>query len=307
MLSVVETPEKGKEKPVVLARFNTASEAARAAKWLNELVAKSQTGIIAQVATVGPALASVLIERNTGNRKVKTRRVEDFTRDMLGGNWKLNGEPIIVSRDGVLNDGQHRCLAVLEAKVEVPMMLVVGVLGDTRDTIDHGVGRSPADDLALHGHVNTIQLAAAGRLLWQWREYGLVTYSGHRAPTRIELMQTVDGSPGLAKSLLEVNSKGSRAKAVTSTPALAFCHFAFKTVAPETDVAYFFDALIEGANLKRGDPILNARNRLIAERGLLKTDMKIELLFRAWNAHRNGETSRVAFRLSGGKLPMLEA
>lgn len=193
----------------------------------------------------------------------------------------------------------------MKANVSTDMLIVFGVSGETRDTVDHGVTRSPGDDLALHGHTNTVHLASAARMVWRWRQYGSINQSGYRAPTRMELIDTVEGNPGIARSLQAVDAKGRKGRAIASISMLAFCRFAFHTVANDMDVTYFFDALIEGDSLRRGDPILNARNRLIAERTLFSTEQKAELLFRAWNAHRNGETSRVAFRLSGGELPEL--
>lgn len=307
MLNVAERPAEGKVLNAPTQKFHSVSDLRKAQLWLDEQIDASGDKVTAKLVAVTPQIAEVLLARNEGNRKLKQRRVDDFARDIEAGNWKLNGEPIIVSREGKLNDGQHRCAAVIQSKIPTDMLMVFGVGRDTRDTVDHGVGRSPGDDLALHGHMNTVSLAATARMIWRWREFGAIFHSGQRSPTRMELIDTVETNPGISKSLSVVGAKGRKAKAIASIPLLAFCHFAFKTVANDLDVTYFYDALTEGEDLKRGDPILNARNRLIAERNLLSTEQKAELLFRAWNAHRNGETSRVAFRLSGGELPMLES
>jgi hypothetical protein len=304
MLKVAERPAEGKAKTALPLKFHTVSDLRKAQLWLDEQVASAGDEVTGKLVAVTPELAEVLLGRNDGNRKMKQRRVDDFARDIAAGSWKINGEPIIVSRDGKLNDGQHRCAAVMQAKVPTDMLVVFGVASNTRDTVDHGVTRSPGDDLALHGYRNTVQLAAAARMVWRWREFGAIGHSGQRTPTRMELVGVVETNVGIARSLLAVGGKG---KALCSVALLAFCHFAFRTVSSDLDVTYFFDALTEGDELKRGDPILNARNRLVAERNILSTEQKAELLFRAWNAHRKGETSRVAFRLSGGELPMLES
>jgi hypothetical protein len=307
MLKVAEKPAMGKAKAVnAPLKFHTVSDGRRAQLWLDDTVATIGDNVTAMLVNVTPELAEVLLSRNEGNRSVKQRRVDDMARDMSSGNWKLNGEPIIVSSDGTLNDGQHRLFAVVQSKVPSDMLVVFGVSRDSRDTVDHGVGRTPGDDLSLHGFTNAVQLAAAARLVWMWRNYGEVTRSGNRAPTRMELIASAEENRGLVKALAAVGAKTTKAKALASMATLAFCYFAFKTVANEQDVAYFFDALIEGDELKRGDPILNARNRLIAERGILSQAAKAELLFRAWNSHRRGE-ARVLFRIAGGELPLLES
>jgi hypothetical protein len=65
-------------------------------------------------------------------------------------------------------------------------------------------------------------------------------------------------------------------------------------------------SLISGANLLSNDPILYARNRLMAERRL-KLNEKAKLIFRAWNAHRRGEVPRsLIVNERDSTLPMVE-
>lgn len=308
MLNVVEAPAPGKAakvRPGINKTFFTKSDTAKAAEWLNAKLADAAGSVCAQVVDLTPALATVLLERNVGNRKLKEARVAAFAKDMVTGDWKVNGETIVVSADGLLNDGQHRCAAVVESGKTIQTMLVVGVDRGTRDTLDHGTGRTPGDDLALHGLTNGVQVASASRFLWMWRTYGFVRAGGSQAPTRSELIHVALDNPGLAKSLNFVQSRKAKQIPVGSVAVLGFAHFAFKTVSNNEAANFFFDCLLEGANLNRGDPILYTRNRLIAERSLLNSAQKIELLFRGWNAHRKGET-RVLVRLTGGELPLLE-
>lgn len=274
-----------------------------AAIWLDQQVEKATkpTGFVADLT---PELAAILLERNPANRKIKTAKVDDFAKDIQSGAWKLNGEAIIIADDGRLNDGQHRCAAVVQAQRAIAVFMVFGVPRDTRDTLDQGVNRSSADYLGIHGNVDTNHLAAAAKFVWMWRTYGFISSGGRQSPTRSEIVDTVEKNPGIVSSLSAVNFTGSGL--FSSRSSLAFCHFAFKTVAKDVDVSFFFDSLLGGANLKAGDPILAVRNRLIAERKALRASEKIELLFRAWNAHRLGQT-RVLFRIVGGELPMLEA
>lgn len=305
MIDLPNTPKKLKAK---MARFHTQSDTAKAGDWLNRAVAASQDKVTAQMIKLTPALAEVLINRNEGNRKVREQRVTDIARDITNGAYKINGESIIVAKDGHLNDGQHRCQAVILAGKPIHTLITIGVERETQDTVDHGTSRTPGDDLALNGYNNTARLAAAARFLWQWRKFGEIRGQNHSMPTRMELLKVVQENPGLQHALTVVDiGRTARATAIASPAILAFCYFAFKTVAHSEDVTYFFDALIEGANLERGDPILNLRNRLIAERGgSLNTAGKIYLIFQAWNAHRKGE-KRTMFKIGKGELPLIEA
>lgn len=107
-----------------------------------------------------PALARLLLDRNADNRPVAidaagVRNVSSYAAAMWRGEWQLNGSTIVVARTGELNDGQHRCLACIEADVAVPVSIVFGVERETRTTLDQGRARSPGDILAMIGETNT--------------------------------------------------------------------------------------------------------------------------------------------------------
>lgn len=302
MLKIAERPTEGKAKTTPAQKFHTVSDTRRAAMWLDEMGAKP--GVHTVIADLTPDIAAVLLERNPANRKIKPSKVEDYAKDMKHGSWKFNGEPVIIASDGLMNDGQHRAAAVLESRVPIKCVFVFGVVRETRDTLDQGVSRSAGDYLSMKGLGNTNNLAAVARSLWQWRTYGFLTTNGNYSPTRSEILEVVENNPGIIKSFHFVDRKNTRQMGSPST--LAFCHFAFKSVSNDIGANYFMDALIDGAELKSGDPILSVRNRLILDRKSLRVPERAELLFRAWNAHRIGQT-RVLFRVSGGELPLLEA
>lgn len=304
MLKVAERSSEGKAKQEDVARFHTMSETRQAAVWLDQQSAKAGKSVTSVVADITPQIAAVLLERNPANRNMQPRKVQDYAHDMKNGAWKFNGEPIIISQDGLLNDGQHRCAAIIESGKTIKSVLVFGVERDTRDTLDQGATRSAGDYLSMRGLANTNNVAAAAKCLWQWRTYGFVAENSRYAPTRSEILETVEGNPGIVKSFHFVHRNNTRQ--MGSPSSLAFCHFAFNSVAGHVRADMFMDALIDGADLKAGDPILTVRNRLIVDRKALRLPGRVELLFRAWNAHCLGQT-RVLFRVTGGELPVLEA
>lgn len=301
MLNVVEAPRQDKPKASI---HHTISGTRAASLWLDDLVTKSKGKLSALKVSLTPDLASVLLERNPSNRKIRTGKVDDFANDMEHGDWALNGEPIIVSADGLLNDGQHRCAAVVQSKKAIETLLVIGVERDTRTTLDQGENRKVADYLSMEGYANTNNLAAVAKMLWQYRTYGYMSGNSHMRPTRSEVHAIVRDTPALVKALLAVDRKNARGLAPLSV--MAVCHFLFSQMSKPEAVAFFFDALIDGASLDRGDPILNARNRLMTDGRTMKNHERVELLVRAWNAHRRGQV-RVLFRIAGGELPLVES
>lgn len=301
MSNVAELVHETKSAPV----FSGPSPVNLASRWIDEQVRKAAGRVTSQVIELTPDLAEALLARNPDNRRLRERRVAELAADISNDNWKLNGEPIIVSSDGLLNDGQHRCSAVVMSGKPISVVMIFGVERDSRDTLDQGTQRSAADYLEMHGSEDTAHLAAAARALWQYQNFGFIHPTNQNmAPTRTAVKRTALDHPGLVKSLAFVSRRGT--KALSARSLLAFCHFSFKRIAGEQAANYFMDAFIDGADLERGDPILYVRNRFIAEKRHLRMHERCELLFRAWNAHRRGE-KRVLLRCTGGELPLLEA
>ena len=59
---------------------------------------------------------AILEERNIKNRKSSDAYVAGYAEDMKKGRWKNNGVPLIfVKETGVLADGQHRLMAIIES------------------------------------------------------------------------------------------------------------------------------------------------------------------------------------------------
>lgn len=300
MLNVVEAPAQDKPKA---STHHTISGTRAASLWLSEQVKNSARQITTQVVDLTPDLAAALLERNPQNRRLSETMVEQFARDIKSGNWAMNGESIVVSADGLLNDGQHRCAAVVMAKKAVSTILVVGAERETRVTLDQGKNRLISDYLAMEGHVGAPILASAAYIAWQVEKFGFTTRSKDFRPTKGELMSYIDHNGGLIKSVSRIPQYG--VKKLGGRPVLAFCHWHLSKWATPADAEAFIESLINGSNLQRGNPILYIRNRLLQLTGLTVAE-RVELILRGWNLSRRGETvSRIP--LSGGKLPDVEA
>lgn len=303
MLSVAEKATKASLLQKVGNEFITASPEKRAAEWLAEQVEKSQNKITTIVADLTPALATVLLNHNEHNRKISRGLVETYARDMANNAWHLNGEPIIISKTGLMNDGQHRCVSAIEAERTIPAIFVFGVERDTRTTVDQGRVRTAGDFLSMNGHSNAAALGAAASHIWQLQHNGYLSSSGRDKPNKGEILAIVEQYPNINKSVVKSAVPGGR---VVGGPAmLGFCHWTFARAAGEKNADDFLDGLTDGAGLQRRNPILYARNRLITERGRLRPNDRAELIFKAWNAWRRNETVW-RFEVTGGQLPKVE-
>jgi hypothetical protein len=274
-----------------------------ASLWLDDQIDRSQDSVTTQIVELTPALARVLLARNPDNRKLSEPTIAKYARDIANGSWSFNGEPIIIAKDGKMNDGQHRCEAVIAAGASIIVVMVVGTDRQTRFTVDQGRARMAGDYLAMEGHVDSVGLAAVAGYVWQHREHGRLSQQMLHRPTKGEILAVVDGNPDIAKSLALIPRAGNNLAGGRGI--LGFCHFAFSRRANAADVAEFFSMLVNGQNLSAKNPILYARNRLMANRGRLKPNEKAELIFRAWNAHRRRETPKTLAILDG-PLPIVE-
>ena len=284
--------------------IDAETERSRMEVWLNERVCASAKEPITEVVTLTPVLAHLLLQKNTANRPISETNMSRIKRDILAGHWDFNGQPIVISKDGFLNDGQHRIRAVIETGRSIRMVIVFGPERKSRFTLDQGVGRTVGHYLAMQGFEDANPLASTANYAWQYRERGRLSNSGADSPTNSEARLMVEHYGDLRESLEFISRPG--ATVLCSKPMLAFTHWAIsRSSAGERAATEFFNRLIGGAGLGEGSPILYCRNRLIQMKGTGSLNNRAELIFRAWNSYRRGEkVDRIT--ISGRKLPELE-
>lgn len=104
----------------------------------------------AEIIKLTPELAKEMLKNNTGNRSIK-QSMKFFANQMNAGEWKENGEAIIIDKNGIVKDGQHRLLAVIASNHSYELPLISGVEPDVMDTIDTGTNRTFSDVLKFNG------------------------------------------------------------------------------------------------------------------------------------------------------------
>ncbi len=264
-------------------------------EWFERMLAKAQReGIFTIRVFLVPALAAVLMSNNPGNRSLKPSKIAIYKQDMAAGKWELNGETIKISLEGAMNDGQHRCQALLASEIDgIDTLITFGLPRYTRLTVDQGANRSAGDYLGMEGVPNGNHIAAIASLVWQMNKFGSVTRSPERHPTRIQVRDTYHANPQIMQSLHAVPRRGSNL--VGGLSVLGFCHFMIwrdkDNAASKARADYFIEQLVNGELLEQGDPIYAARARLIGNRRL-KVEEKVEIIFRGWNGDREGRKMR---------------
>jgi hypothetical protein len=254
-----------------------------------------------EVVNVTPGLAAFILDRNADNRGIKSTKIKQYVADMKAGHWTLNGEPIIVSQTGELNDGQHRLSALIDAGIVLPFLFVFGVTRESRTTVDQGAARGANDYLAMNGTPNSKAAASLTRLLIGYEEAAGNTMGNAGAVTSAQIMERVENDPLIAKAASYAQAISSYAKGILSPALIGFTFYVLSKVDAD-EAREFMDQVCIGENIKRGDPAFAVRHALSNASETARAQ-KAEMLFRAWNAYRLGQ-SRVMAK-SMGRLPEL--
>jgi len=242
-----------------------------------------------------PELSASILAMNTRNRPVKKSHVTALAQAIKRGEWKVNGESIKISKTGVTLDGQHRCLAVIEAGVPVMTYVTAGLEDDVFETIDRGAGRTAGDILSIAGGVHNCNITAAiakGVILYdKTGDPACSTSSYHPSPRQI--LDLVLADPAIR----EASSWASTAKwckKYLTTSIVGVCDVLFKRKNRAAAIEFMSD-LETGIGLGHDSPILLLRNRLMAmssEKAKLPRRYVFALVFKAFKLHIKGASAR---------------
>ena len=248
--------------------------------------------VFSEITTITPAEATNWLRANCKNRPVRKAHVEFLAREMKGGNWRVNGQPIIIADNEQVLDGQHRLLAIIEAGIPIKTMVTYGIAEDAFSTIDTGAVRSSADALCLHfqEYPHYVVKAVAGAVYWlKMLERGVL----HRGGGKISNTEVIH----YARDHL---SMFERATTLLHYPkenrplsiALGTALFEYLARKNEEKAEEFFERVYTGENLERHDVeyVLRAAFQADAQRvsSKLQPSIKARMTIKAWNWRRRG-------------------
>lgn len=119
-----------------------------------EAPGNNPTDIVSHAELITPVRARELIESNhASNRTVSKTTVDRYVEEMREGRWQHNPQGIVITKDNVLLDGQHRMYALLE--YGKPLWFQVSVVPSEEyvRSLDRGRSRSHGDILEMSGLV----------------------------------------------------------------------------------------------------------------------------------------------------------
>lgn len=276
----------------VVAPEKETETTSRQLSWFAERVERGRKEPFVEVVTITPAIAARLLEMNDGNRPISERLVKDIASDIEHGFWQLNGETIIVSREGLLNDGQHRLEAVVRTGRPIQSAVMFGVERRARMTVDMGKQRTAGNFLAMSNVSNSNNVAAVTRAL-MFYDRGIYAHGGggrkgNFSPTKQDLLDYYEAhKKDIDNAVHElINDKFIRSAGSTAFIAA----YVILHRANPVECGVFFARVSDGANLKSTDPVLWLRGRFMTptSRKQFAVHERIELILNHWNRWRVG-------------------
>jgi hypothetical protein len=262
MLNMAKEPAAGKGEVFALS---PTPEVKRNAAWLASRLERSKYLRKGEMETetiiITPALAEIMLRHNADNRPVRAGYVQQLAKIMREGGWRLTSQGISFTRDGVLNDGQHRLSAIIASGKSIDCRVTFGEDRTVFQVLDAGRGRSGGDVLHIAGYKYWTHLAAAARI------YAGVTsdrpWSTPPLPAS-ELLSIVDVNPGMQDVCADATTAAKKLR--TSSAAIITSFYLIKQHSKQPDqLSRFAQKLGDGTELTRRDPILVLRNMLVTK------------------------------------------
>ena len=251
----------------------------------------SGTPLEIQIEQIGPKEAAAYLALNRpGNRKLVKRNITWLITEMENGRFEpMNGDTIRFNTRGELIDGQHRLTAIVQTGQTYQCIVVRGVADEAFPTIDEGITRTVKDYLfAIPGGHYFNETASSIRWTMLWYHAG----SFLRKPyfTTTEKLDWHKEHPGLQPLVYHYGTKRSALR--MSIAMQAACHFIIQDRNPK-QVGDYMTPVLEGLELRRGDPRYTVREWIIKNRhagSLYFTAHAGHIILRGWNHWRREES-----------------
>lgn len=289
----------------------------KARDFLATKISRGQKGFpYIEVVEITPELAAAMLERNPTdeNRKLSEATVTKYADDMRAGRWQsLNGQTIVFSDDGYLNDGQHRMNALIQAQGRMPFHVVFGARRESRLTLDQNRVRTSGDYLAMTGIKNASNVATTAKMLLAY-ERGQMDLNPNRvgvfasgyAATKADLHAYATKHMNEIQRAYDALGYDWPKMPAPPSRLVAALILILRKCRDAEAVRNFVVACISGENVSKSHPAYQARERMIAEKiaGRNPAWRTVEIVLRCWNAYRAGQRmTRLSLR---NELPKIE-
>ncbi len=104
------------------------------------------------IETINPQIASQWIERiHPDNRKLRSRRVNQYAADMRNQKWYLSNDAIVWGEDGYISNAAHRLHAIIASGTQQEFIVLRHAPDMARIVMDSGAKRSTDENFRMAG------------------------------------------------------------------------------------------------------------------------------------------------------------
>lgn len=244
---------------------------------------------------ITPKRAAELLTLNTNNRPLNRKHVLFLAQQMLEGNWMQAGDPIRISENGRLLDGQHRLTAIVESDTPVKMLVIMDLADETFQVMDTGRNRTAADMVSLSGQPNATTVAALVKMIIQYRHTSAIQEArrgrGKTGITNQQVVEFLATGQDIQPFVKQGMAWFSQCRLLSGTE-YAFLYWLFDPI--DKALAFeFLSSLVTALNLSAESPIYLLRRKLENYKinGIPLTGKeRLALILKAWNLVRTGKT-----------------
>ena len=258
--------------------------------WFYDQVNRAAPGDTVRV-ILTPVLAAELLKQNPHNRSMRNAKYAQLLDDVRSGRWVFNGEPILISAEGLLNDGQHRCTAVVEANTPIDVNMTFGLSRDSRVTVNQGAPKGTSDFLQMDSVPNASLVAAIGRLVIAYERTGGTSQGDGSKVSAGSIIERFAYDKHMAISATFASTMHRHSRRFAAPAIIGMCHLLF-TRADPADAETYMRQVCMGESIKQKDPAFAVREGLLRDR--LSRNEKIHLIFQGWNRFRNRKPLQLA-------------
>jgi hypothetical protein len=257
---------------------------------------------------VTPLLAQKYLEVNTSNRRVREQTVYRYAKDMANGRWKEDtGEPIKVSRSGIILDGQHRLLAVVKSKSTIPFHFAKNIKDSVFDVLDTGAGRSASDIFEISGIKGSNRLPSIMVTYNQLMEGRLTDSHKAARSTNAMLLTQYEQNPIFWDDVTRKSAKWYASFAKILSPSIIGGHYSFFRELNADRAEHFMNQLATGIDVEN-NTISLLRTQLMKDKmsvSRMKSTHKMALIIKAWNFFiKYQEVKQLKFTASREDFPL---
>lgn len=239
------------------------------------------------VELITPEQAEEILKRSEGRnfRRLRDRSAEFIAVEIREGRFLLNGESIILDREGRCIDGQHRLLGCVLAGKPIYSVVVRGIDHDLY--MDSGENRTAAQVLTKDGFLYATLVAAIAKYAITYERGVRSVLVANGKIDRGQIVAYARAHPELQDSCRV--AEAARKLMMTSVP--AWVHYEASRRGMRDVVEAFINAVATGEGLERTNPAFCLRARMLGNTGLSRISKfhVMALTMKAWNAWAGGD------------------